>query len=263
MTAQGPFWIVGCGAMAGAMLSRWLDLGTLTPDQVTVIDPALPKVDGVRTLAAVPDGPPPAYLLLGVKPQLLAAVAGDVARASGAGTSLLSILAGTTHATLSKLFPTAKQIVRVMPNLPVAIGEGAVVLYAPAANRAPLDALMAPLGLVEWVEDEALLDVVTALSGSGPAFVYRFAEAMAKGAAALGLDLAQADRLARATVAGAAALAKASPDSLATLADRVASKGGTTRAGLDVVDDAAALDRLIGATLDAAARRSRELAKGG
>ena len=241
------------------MLSRWLDNGTLSPDSVTVIDPARPDFPGVRSLAAVPDEAPPVQLMLGVKPQLLDDVATAVAQALGPHTQVLSILAGTRHATLARRFEQAASVVRVMPNLPVAIGQGAIALHAPNADRTPLDALFAPLGLVEWIDDEGLFDAVTALSGSGPAFLYRFAEALAKGGVAMGLEEAQADRLARASVAGAAALAKASPEPLAALADRVASKGGSTREGLDALDEGEALDRVVAAALRAAESRNREL----
>ena len=258
--SENPFWIVGCGAMAGAMLSRWLDTG-MDSARITVVDPGTPNVAaGVRVLATLPDEAPPALLMLGVKPQLLGEVAPVVARAVGPATVLLSILAGTRHAKLAAMFPNAGQVVRVMPNLPVAIGQGAVALHAPGANRAPLTALMAPLGLVEWIDDEALFDAVTALSGSGPAFLYRFAQALAQGGAALGLAPDVADRLARATVAGAASLAKVSPDALSHLADRVASKGGSTRVGLNVLDDTSALNTLVATALRAAEARNRELA---
>lgn len=255
-----PFWIVGCGAMAGAMLSRWLATGT-DAATVTVVDPAYPAVGfGVRVLSTLPDEPPPSMIMLGIKPQLLTDVAPTVAAAVGPNTVLLSILAGKTHATLKHLFPDALELVRVMPNLPVAIGQGAVALFAPDTDRRLLTALMAPLGLVEWIDDEALFDAVTALSGSGPAFVYRFAEAMAKGGAAMGLAPHQADRLARATVAGASALAATAPGVLANLADRVASTGGSTRAGLDVLDSDAALTDLVTRALQAAEARNRALA---
>ena len=253
-------WIVGCGAMAGAMLSRWLATG-MDAGTVTVIDPGAPKVGaGMRVLEALPDEAPPALLLLGVKPQLLDAVAPGVAAALGAETTLLSILAGVRYATLTKRFASAGQAVRVMPNLPVAIGQGAVALFAPdAPPRMPLTALMAPLGLVEWIDDEGQFDAVTALSGSGPAFLYRFVQAMAEGGAAMGLAPELADRLARATVAGAAAVAQRAADPLATLADRVASKGGSTRHGLDVLDQGDAMAELVADALRAAERRNGEL----
>lgn len=255
------FWLVGCGAMAGAMLSRWLATG-MDAARVTVIDPGTPNVRaGVRVLPAFPDGAPPEMLMLGVKPQMLGDVAPGVAKALGLQTTLLSILAGTRHATLVETFPHVGQVVRVMPNLPVVIGEGAVALHAPGIDRAALTVLMTPLGLVEWIDDEGLFDAVTALSGSGPAFLYRFAQALAEGGAALGLAPEVADRLARATVAGAASLAKGSPEPLSALADRVASKGGSTRKGLDVLDDRDALTALVADALRAAENRNRELAR--
>lgn len=247
--------------MAGAMLTRWLATGVDSAD-VTVIDPALPQFAGVRSVATLPDETPPAILMLGVKPQSFDAVAPAVAAAVGSETTLLSILAGTRHATLVDAFPAAGQVVRVMPNLPVAIGAGVVALCAPGADRDTLTQLMVPLGLVEWIDDENLFDAVTALSGSGPAFVYRFVQALAEGGAALGIADDVADRLARATVAGAAALAAKSPETLLAMADRVASKGGSTRAGLDVLDAHASLIVLVGAALQAATERNRELSLG-
>jgi pyrroline-5-carboxylate reductase len=256
---SGTIWLIGCGNMAGAMLSRWLATG-LDPARVTVIDPAMPDV-GVRVLSALPKEPAPDMLMLGVKPQML----GDVApglQAATRGALILSILAGTTTATLRQTFPDARGVMRVMPNLPVAIGRGVVGLHGDlkADDHNAACALMAPLGLVEWIADESRFDAVTALSGSGPAFLYRFIDALAKGGAALGLPADQAARLALATVEGAALTAAASLESPASLADKVASKGGSTRAGLDVLDADGALEKLIAATLAAAEARNRELA---
>jgi pyrroline-5-carboxylate reductase len=252
-------WLVGCGNMAGAMLSRWLATG-MDAARVTVIDPAATRTD-VRVLPAIPDEAPPTMLMIGVKPQMLGNVVTGV-RASTAGTLLISILAGTTTATLSETFPHARAVLRVMPNLPVAIGKGVVGLHGTLApeDRAAVNGLMAPLGLVEWIADEAHFDAVTALSGSGPAFVYRFIDALARGGAALGLPADQAARLALATVEGAGLLAAASDVSPAALADRVASKGGSTRMGLDVFDADDALVRLATAALASAEQRNREMA---
>jgi pyrroline-5-carboxylate reductase len=255
----GAIWLIGCGNMAGAMLSRWLAMG-LDPARVTVVDPALPDV-GVRVLTALPEESAPDMLMLGVKPQGLADVAPGLQTAS-TGALLLSILAGTTTAILKKQFPAARGVARIMPNLPVAIGKGAVALYADAAveDHNSVTNLVAPLGLVEWIDDETLFDAVTALSGSGPAFLYRFIDALAQGGAALGLPADQAARLALATVEGAALTAAASPDSPASLAEKVASRGGSTRAGLNVLDADNALETLVAATLAAAEARNRELA---
>lgn len=291
---QAPFariWLIGCGKMAGAMLSRWIDSGVVAAGSVDVVNREDRDVPGgVRQARDLPGGPLPDLVLLGVKPQQLGKVAqmfgppllqrltgkGRAPASSGAQLGpgfrregveeaaplLVSILAGTRTCSLTAAFP-GSIVVRAMPNLPVAIGKGVVALHGADGTepwRTQLDTLMAPLGLVEWMADEALFDVVTALSGSGPAFLYRFAEALAVGGAALGLDPAQADRLARATVEGAAAQAVADARSLHRMAEAVASPGGSTRAGLDVLDADDALRRLAAATLAAARNRNIELA---
>lgn len=257
MARPDALWLIGCGNMAGAMLSRWLATG-LDPDRVTVIRPSgQPVGHGVRVLTALPDQPPPALLMLAFKPQMLGAIAPGLTAAS-TGATVISILAGTDVATLARLFPGASGIVRAMPNLPVAIGKGVVALHGQAS--ADVAALMAPLGLTEWIADEAHFEAVTAVSGSGPAFVYRFIDALAQAGAARGLPVDQAARLALATVEGAALLAAGSDVSPATLADRVASKGGSTRKGLDVLDADDALVQLIGKTIAAAEARNMEMA---
>ena len=264
--AQRPFppslWLIGCGNMAGAMLSRWLDTG-LDPATVTVIRPSgKPVADGVRVLTAIPDEPPPACVMLGMKPQQLDQVAPSLAPRLAEDTILLSILAGAEVASLRTRFSAPRNIVRVMPNTPARVGKGAIILFArdgePAALAA-VEALMAPLGLVEWVDDEQLFDIVTTLTGSGPAFVFRFIAALADGAVALGMDPARARRLALATVEGATALASASDESPDDLANRVASPGGTTRAGLAVLNSDDRLRRLIQETFAAAVRREQEM----
>ena len=262
---MAQLWLVGCGNMGGAMLRRWLAAGT-DPASVTVIDPGAPSVpEGVAVLAKAPDGvTPPDTLVLAVKPQQLEVAARALSPVTaGRPVLLLSILAGVTEATLRERFGTGA-VVRAMPNLPVAIGKGVTVLYASSADpkaRATSEALAAPLGRVEWIGEESLFDAVVALSGSGPGFVFRFIDALAQAGAALGLPPDQAARLALATVEGAAAMAAGSGESPAMLADRVASPGGTTRAGLNVLDRDGALNRLLADTLAAAARRNAELAK--
>lgn len=254
-------WLIGAGNMGGAMLARWIAGGVLDAAQVTAIDPGAPDVpDGVRLVAAPPEGEQADIIILATKPQLLDTVAPSLATSQPR--LLISILAGIEEAALSARIP-AGATVRAMPNLPVSLGRGVVALHSSDANeqaRATAEALMAPLGLVEWVADEHLFHAVTALSGSGPGFVYRFIAAMAEAGAALGLPADQAERFAIATVEGAAALAADSRDTPAALANRVASPGGTTRAGLDILDHDGAMRRLIGDTLAAASRRSEELA---
>lgn len=264
MIASGPVWVAGCGNMGSAILRGWIGAG-LDPAQVTVIDPAPGDVpDGARVSAAAPGGEgAPKLLLLGIKPQLLAEVAAGLAPLLDSGTLVLSILAGVELSTLHARFPGVKAIVRAMPNLPVTLGKGATVLMTDSGDAEVRDGaaqLMTPLGLTEWITDEQLFHAVTALSGSGPGFVFRFIAALAAAGARLGLPTDLAARLAAATVDGAGALATSSGEAVDALAARVASPGGTTQAGFAALDRDGALDRLILETIGAAARRSAELA---
>jgi len=256
-------WLIGCGNMGGAMLRRWIDSGAVAADQVDVVnrtDRALP--DGVRQARDLPEEALPDMVMLGMKPQQLDEIATRYGERLAGVPVLVSILAGVEGAALARRFQ-AGAIVRAMPNLPVGIGKGVVALHTPAGDpelREDMSTLMAPLGLVEWIAEEALFDVVTALAGSGPGFLYRYIDALAEAGAALGLPADQAARLAVATVEGSAMLAAAADVSPAVLADRVASPGGSTRKGLDVLDRDEALKRLLRETLDAATRRNAEMA---
>ena len=255
--------MVGAGTMGGAMLRRWLD-ADMAPADVTVVSPsgrAMP--DGVRVVPAIPAAAEATFdaIMLGLKPQQLGTIR-DGALAGHAPRLLISILAGVEEATLASLCD-AGAVIRAMPNLPVAIGKGVVALHSPAADeatRASLSVLMQPLGLVEWIADEAQFDDVTALAGCGPGFVFRFADALAQAGAALGLPADQAARLALATLEGAAIMAADADATPAVLADRVASPGGSTRQGLNVLDRNDALVALLTETLAASARRNREMA---
>jgi pyrroline-5-carboxylate reductase len=254
----------GCGNMGGAMLTGWLASG-IAPAAFTVVDPHLPEAPaGVRLLRSAPMGEAPVrFVLLGFKPQGLADAAQTIAPFVGAGTVVLSILAGVDLATLRARFPDAAAIVRVMPNLAAALGKSPVALVGDAGAdgevRAEVEQLMAPLGTAEWLSGEDQMDLVTALAGSGPAFIYRVIDALAAGAAALGLPRDQADRLALAMVDGAAALAAASPHAPGELARRVASPKGVTQVGLDVLDADARLETLMEDTLRGARDRSAEM----
>jgi len=262
MSGFGRILLIGCGNMAGAMLRGWL-AGGIAPDRFTVADPAprdLPE--GVRKLEAIPAAGEFETILLGVKPQSLGEVAARVEALAGPGTVLLSILAGVELAVLEQQFPRAKGLVRVMPNLAASLGKSPMALAARGldeAGRREIFALLAPLGTPEWVGEEEF-DLVTALAGSGPAFVYRFIDALSVSAADLGLPADKAGRLALATVEGAAALAATSEHDPAELARRVASPGGVTQAGLDALDEGDALRRLIERTLGAARDRSAQMA---
>lgn len=255
-------WLVGAGNMGGAMLRRWVGAG-IDPAAITVIDPGSPAIpEGVRHCATPPAGERPTVLVLAVKPQQLHAVAPALAPLVAGVPLLVSILAGVEVATLAAALG-AKTVVRAMPNLPVAIGKGVVGLTTPsddAAARDAAEALMRPLGLVEWVPSEPLLDALTALAGCGPGFVFRFVDALAEAGAALGLPADQAQRLALATVEGSGLMAAAASESPAVLADRVASPGGSTREGLNVLDRGEALKTLLRETLAASARRNAEMA---
>ncbi|MDG2001817.1 MAG: pyrroline-5-carboxylate reductase [Novosphingobium sp.] len=254
--------LVGCGNMGGAMLAGWI-AGGIAPSRFTVVDPFLDAApDGVELLRDLPVGMFDA-ILLGVKPQMLGEVAPQLAALARGDTLVFSILAGVELESLAGYFPQASGLVRIMPNLSAAIGKSPITLahrgLSQAQQTAVID-LMSSLGTPEWIE-ESRFDLVTALAGSGPAFVYRFIDALASGAANLGLDPAQAERLALATVEGAALLAAGSEIGPGELARRVASPGGTTQAGLDVLDAEAALARLVESTLQAACNRSAEMAK--
>jgi pyrroline-5-carboxylate reductase len=261
MTLQSIL-ILGCGNMGGAMLAGWLAAG-LDPARFTVVDPYLAEAPaGVRLLRDMPPGPF-GTVLLGIKPQTLDEAAPMLAGVLGPETVLLSILAGTEIASIRARAPSAGAIVRVMPNLAAAIGRSPMGVFGTgfsAVQREQIDTLLAPLGTAEWLADEALMDAVTALAGSGPAFVYRIIDALASGGAGLGLDPDQARRLAVTMVDGAARLAATTDLAPDELARRVTSPGGTTAAGLAVLDADAALARLIEATLRAARDRGAELA---
>jgi len=261
----GPLWLVGCGNMGGALLSRWIGCG-LSPESVTIIDPspkALPAGVPLRITGHPPEGEEPAILVLAVKPQMLGAVAGRLRVRCGAGQLVLSILAGTRTATLKGLFGGCG-VVRAMPNTPARLGKGSTALFASdvaADVRATAEALMAAAGHVHWLDDERLFDAVTALSGSGPAYVFRMIEALESAGAALGLPGPLAAALARETVVGAGALVDDCTAPPAVLRAEVTSPGGTTQAGLDALDGDGDLSELIERTLRAAAERSAELGR--
>jgi pyrroline-5-carboxylate reductase len=258
--------IIGCGNMGGAMLAGWLAAGE-APSRFSVLDPALAEVpEGValyRDAAEVPGHHD--AVLLGFKPQQLAML-GPGLQGLTDGRTVCSLLAGITCAQLGEAFPQARAHIRVMPNLAARINKSPVILAQSGLEAAECDAVFAlfdTLGSAVWLEDEAQFDLVTALAGSGPGFVYRFIDALAGAAVDLGLDEPTAAALALATVEGAAALAAASDASPATLADRVASPGGMTREGLNVLDEGAALRRLLAATLVATRDKGAALSKGG
>ncbi|MFO6445739.1 pyrroline-5-carboxylate reductase family protein [Erythrobacter sp. NE805] len=260
----GHLLIIGCGNMGGAMLAGWLAAGEPAA-RFSVLDPALAEALGGVTLHRSADDVPGHHdaVLLGFKPQQLAAL-GPGLQGLTQGRIVHSLLAGITLDQLVAAFPGAGAHVRVMPNLAAAIRKSPVILSErglDAGARSACFALFDALGSAVWLEDEAQFDLVTALAGSGPGFVYRFIDALAGAASDLGLDAPTAARLALATVEGAAALAAASDADPATLADRVASPGGMTREGLNVLDEQQALRRLLAATLAATRDKGAALSR--
>ena len=261
--AQHPILLFGFGNMAGAMLAGWLAAG-MPPGRFAIYNPrSKPAPAGVAFHTQVPAGAFDA-VVLGVKPQMLDAIAGQLEPLVGPDTLLVSILAGVELASLRQRFPRAGGVVRLMPNLAVALRKSPNALVGDglsAARQAQVTALADALGSAEWLADESQFELVTALAGSGPGFVFRFIDALAEGAAELGLDREQAGRLAVAMVEGAGALAAASEHAPAELARRVASPGGMTQRGYDVLDADRALIDLLRETLRAARDRGEEMAR--
>lgn len=255
--------LIGCGKMGTALLDGWLARG-LRPGAVNVRDPQADHAlatRGVQVNLAPPADP--AVLLLAVKPQMMADVLPSLAAYGQGGTLIVSVAAGTRIATLEAALPDAP-IVRAMPNTPAAIGQGITAITGNArANDRAMDlaqSLLEAVGRVVRLEDEGQIDAVTGLSGSGPAYVFHMIEAMTEAGAAQGLPRQVAAELARATVAGAGALAMASDTSPATLRENVTSKGGTTAAGLALLMDAdSGLRPLMARVISAATARAREL----
>jgi len=266
---SGSLVLVGAGKMGGAMLQGWLALG-FDPGKTIVFEPQ-PSPD-IAGLAArgIKLNPPAgsvgdvAAMVIAVKPQVAGEVVSAYAHLVGAGTVAVSIMAGQTLKTLSGLLPPGAAIVRSMPNTPAAIGRGITVAVAnpqvSARQRDLADRLLAAVGAVEWVTDEALMDVVTAVSGSGPAYVFLLAETMAVAGVAAGLPPALAAKLARETVAGSGELLHRSDLDPMVLRQNVTSPGGTTAAALDVLMGTQGLQPLMEKAIGAATRRSRELA---
>lgn len=253
-----PAWLVGCGNMAGAMVQGWRRAG-VDLSGVTVIRPSGTPVEGVRTLVDYP-AEQPGFVMLGFKPQKLAEVAPDLAPHVGPHTMLVSMLAGVTIDDLWQRFPEARAIAKIMPNLPVAVGEGVVPILVQGETRG-VETLMAALGIVVPCKDEQQVAAIGALASAGSAYFARFAEAMGKGGEGQGLDPDLAQQLATQAMLGTAAYAKAEQISMSELARRVASPKGTTEQGLAVLDAPDGLQNLVGRTLDAAIRRGRELAE--
>jgi pyrroline-5-carboxylate reductase len=264
---RGTLVLVGAGKMGGAMLDGWLASG-LKPKQITVIEPQPGKALKALTRRGIKLNPKgkaaaAAAIVIAVKPQAAPEALPPLTTYVGKPTLVLSIMAGRTIGFLERSLPGAA-IVRAMPNTPAAIGRGITVAVpnakVSATQRKLAGELLAAIGKVEWVGDETLIDAVTALSGSGPAYVFLLAEAMASAGIAAGLPPALATRLAQETVAGSGELLHRSSSGAATLRQNVTSPGGTTAAALEVLMGPGGFDELLTRAIAAATRRSRELA---
>ncbi len=271
---SGTIVLAGAGKMGGAMLSGWLAQG-LDAKSVVVIEPH--ATAEIRALAAkgVRLNPPPkdagqvAALVVALKPQMPSArPAPGLKPFAGPATLVVSIMAGTTIASIAEVLigkNSGGSVVRAMPNTPAAIGRGITVAVAAknvgAAQRAVADALLRATGSVEWVDDEGLMDAVTAVSGSGPAYVFLLAEELARAGVEAGLPEALATKLARETVAGSGELLHRSDAPSATLRQNVTSPGGTTAAALEVLMGPDGMQSLLTRAVAAATKRSKELAK--
>jgi pyrroline-5-carboxylate reductase len=271
MRLDGELLLIGCGKMGGAMLEGWLAQG-LPPGEVVIVEPnqELGEALARRGLrhglepAELPETLRPAVLLLAVKPQMMEAATADLERFVRPGTLLLSIAAGKTLGYFERKFGAGTAIVRAMPNTPAAVGRGITVAVAndevTPAQRATADALLAAVGEVWWVEEEGLIDPVTALSGGGPAYVFLLMEVLAEAGIASGLPPDLAQRLARRTVEGAGELSRLAQESPETLRKNVTSPAGTTLEALKILMAEDGLQPLFTRAIAAATRRSRELA---
>jgi pyrroline-5-carboxylate reductase len=267
----GPLLLVGCGKMGGALLAGWTARG-VEADSVAVIEPSAAAAQslaaqGVRVSGAAGDLEAdfaPAVVVLAIKPQQMDAALPDYRRFAGPGTVFLSIAAGKTLKFFEAALGPSAAVVRAMPNTPAAVGRGMTVLSANSGATAPqrelCGSLLEAVGEVAWVEDEGLLDAVTAVSGGGPAYVFLLIETLARAGVEAGLPSDLAMRLARVTVAGAGELVHQASEPAATLRANVTSPAGTTLEALNILMAPDGLQPLMNRAIAAATRRSRELA---
>lgn len=269
ITLDGPLLLVGAGKMGGALLAGWLDRG-LNPGHVFIQDPDPPDYVAalIRNHEIACGMPPelldsPSVVVLAIKPQLVGDALPEIRHLIEGDAVVLSIAAGTRLATLEHHLGPDRAIVRSMPNTPAAIGRGITVACSnphvtpPQAERCIT--LLSAVGQVAWVDEEALLDPVTAVSGSGPAYIFLLTECLAKAGVEAGLSEELADRLARATVSGAGELMNQSDSTADELRRNVTSPGGTTEAALKVLMGEDGLEQLMSRAVAAATKRSREL----
>ncbi|MDH5188251.1 MAG: pyrroline-5-carboxylate reductase [Rhodospirillaceae bacterium] len=264
--------LVGCGKMGGALIRGWIKSGTAIAD-ITIVEPDANMADLVFSDFAIKPIPSfndlekkysPDYVFLAVKPQNASQALAPYAALVSDKTTFVSILAGKTIGALEKILGSNASIVRAMPNTPSAIGRGITVAINNAStnNAAIKDigGLLGAVGEVAWIDDEKLMDAVTAVSGSGPAYIFLLAETLSHGGVMAGLPVELADKLARATVSGAGELISRSDETLEMLRQNVTSPGGTTAAALEVLMGSNGMKELMVKAIDAATKRSKELA---
>ena len=268
---DGKLLLVGGGKMGGAMLAGWLARGT-SADQVCVVEPdggraadlaATHGVDVVGAADALDKDFAPTVVVIAVKPQVMDGVVPGYRRFAGPACVFLSIAAGTTIGYFERVLGADAAIVRAMPNTPAAVGR-AMTVGCPNgrvtdSQRALCDDLLSAIGQIAWIDDESLMDAVTGVSGSGPAYIFLLAETLARAGEAAGLPAALAARLARATVAGAGALLHQSPELASTLRENVTSPGGTTAEALAVLMGEDGWQETVTRAVGAATKRSKEL----
>ncbi|MEL7272937.1 MAG: pyrroline-5-carboxylate reductase [Pseudomonadota bacterium] len=263
--------LVGAGNMGGALLAGWLGAGRAAAN-ITVIDPNPPQAmvqlieqSGVNHATAADGVARPDIVIVAVKPQIMDSVLPSLAPLLDSDNVLVSVAAGINMERLAKPFAPVPRVVRTMPNTPSMVGRGITVCVGSDGvskeQKGWISDLMKAVGAVEWVADESLMDAVTGVSGSGPAYIFHMVEAMAQAGEAAGLPPALALRLARATVEGGGELLHRSDDTAAQLRENVTSPNGTTAAALAVLMGDDGLPDLMTKAVAAAADRSRELAK--
>jgi len=266
-SVKGTVLLAGAGKMGGALLEGWLAAG-LAPKQVAVRDPSPPpEMQALLARHRIENNRDPsgdvAAIVIAVKPQVAADVVPELARFASASSVVLSVMAGRTLAFLERAFP-ASPVIRTIPNTPAAIGRGITVAVpnarADAAARSLADALLRSTGPVEWVADESLMDAATAVSGSGPAYVFLLAECMARAGEKAGLPPALAAKLARETVSGAGELLHRSDLEASRLRENVTSPNGTTAAALKILMGEGGFEKLLEEAIAAATKRGKELA---
>ena len=259
--------LVGCGKMGGAMLDGWLSRGLAAADAIVAepVEALRPKTAGLRSVASSQEvRETPEIVVLAVKPQTMDGVLPDLRRFADDGAVFLSIAAGKTLKYFATHLGAAAKVVRSMPNTPAAVRQGITVACASsgvsAAEKKRCQELLEAVGQALWVEDEALLDPVTAVSGSGPAYVFLLIECLAEAGIAAGLPAELAMTLARSTVSGSGELARLSSEDAAQLRRNVTSPGGTTEAALKILMAEDGMAPLMRRAIAAATARSRELA---